>query len=335
MDNISKQILGRGKVRRIIKMIIGFGLLLTGIFGSWIVAIFIFLVLNTKTLYKSLLGKIPLSISEKAYSGPYRQIYKREGRRDLNLDIYYPSGYAKGENGFPVIFFAHGGGWISGSRRQSNNMSWCKFLAGKGFGVVAIDYRYGYLNHIEDILGDYEAALDFIRDKANEFFLDKNSIVLMGLSAGGHLTLQYAAYNTHERKDKKMLGIKGVVAWYAPCDLMDLWDENVESLFARVAVTTTLKGTPEKAREDYEKYSPINWISSRMPPVFLVHGNNDSVVPVKSSIKLYKKLVSFSVPTWIRIEASGEHSFEFQIKSRSTIKYIEETVNFVRSACKK
>lgn len=327
--------MGRGKIKRTLKMIIGFSLVLTGIFGSWVVAIFIFLVLNTKTLYKSLLGKIPLSVSEKAYSGPYRHVYKREGRRDLNLDIYYPSGHEKEENGFPVVFFAHGGGWISGSRRQSNNMSWCKFLAGRGFGVVAIDYRYGYLNHIEDILDDYSDALDFIRANASEFLLDVNKIVLMGLSAGGHLTLQYAAYNTHENKTERMLGVRGIVAWYAPCDLMDLWDDDLESLFARLAITTTMKGTPEKAKEDYEKYSPINWISSKMPPTFLVHGNNDSVVPVKSSIKLYRKLVSFSVPAWIRIEASGDHSFEFQTKSRSTIKYIEETVNFVRSAYKK
>ena len=94
----------------------GLALLVAGFFWSWAIVFSIFIVLNLKTLYKALLGKLPLEVSQEAFSGPYRHTYSREGRRDLNLDIYYPTGYDKGEAGFPLVFFAHGGGWISDSR---------------------------------------------------------------------------------------------------------------------------------------------------------------------------------------------------------------------------
>ena len=72
-----------------------------------------------------------------------------------------------------------------------------------------------------------------------------------------------------------------------------------------------------------------------MVPSFLVHGDRDTFVHVRSSVKLYKKLKMFSVPSWIRIEHGADHSFEFVMKNRTTIKYIEETANFIRSVSRK
>lgn len=319
------------KIKRIIKVIVAFSLVMIGFAWNWAVVFFALLVLNIKTLYRALLGKLPLDVPDESFFGPESHIYKREGNANLKLDIFYPKeGLTVSEN-YPVVFFAHGGGWISGSRRQANNISWCRYLASKGFAVVNIDYRFGYLSQIDDILRDYADALDFIRKQAEEFKIDSSRIALMGLSAGGHLSLFHATYNSYWKKVENMEGVKCVVAWYAPSDLMDLWDDDVESLFARFAVAATLKGLPTKSKENYINYSPINWVSERMVPTFLVHGSADKVVPVKSSIKLFKRLMEFNVPSVLKIYNGADHAFEFELKTPKTIRFIEETVEFIRS----
>src|SRR5436305_9507879 len=51
------------------------------------------------------------------------------------LDLYLP----KGHTDFPVLLFAHGGGWKNGSKDEFQFLG--QTLAGHGVGVVAVNYR--------------------------------------------------------------------------------------------------------------------------------------------------------------------------------------------------
>jgi len=281
-----------------------------------------------KTLKKSIFGKLPLEFDKNSFVGPITYTYKEENV-PLKLDIYYP---VNEHEKYPTVFFAHGGGWISGSRKLASVTTWSKFLASRGFTVIAIDYRYSYFHDYEELIQDYSAALEYIKNNCENLKIDKNKIVLMGTSAGGTLSLYYAAFNTFNNNLQAMEGIKGVVSWYAPADLLDLW--SVESLFAKVAVITTMKGSPNRKFEDYKLYSPINYISERMCPTLLVHGEKDTTVPAESSKKLYKKLKEYGVYTKLLIHPKGNHSFELDLKDFLTIKYVEKTVSFMKELCK-
>ena len=176
-------------------------------------------------------------------------MYHSKGKTSLKLDIWYPN---KKKEAYPLVFFAHGGGWVSGFRNQPNNVSWCRFLASKGFASASIDYRYGFLNTLEEIISDYSEALDYLKANASDMKLDKKNIILMGLSAGGHLALLYSSYFTHTSNLKRMEGIRGVVSYYSPSDLRDLFSEEDKSLFARFSASATLKGTPSSASQQGE-----------------------------------------------------------------------------------
>ncbi|MEA1885004.1 MAG: alpha/beta hydrolase [Thermotogota bacterium] len=270
--------------------------------------------------------------------GPFHfdsYVYKQSGNLKLKLDCWYPKERHKKN---PVVFFAHGGGWISGFRNQPNNVSWSKYLASKGFSVVSIDYRYGINNSMEDILEDYSDALEFVRERSDMLRLDTSKIVLMGLSAGGHLALLYAAYYTSphakvtkEERGSRMMGVKAVVAFYAPSDLKDIFEKDNKSLFARFATRTTLKGLPDESDDVYRYYSPIYWVTSYIPPIFLAHGKDDTVVPCNSSIKLAKKLKICSVDYKFYVHKRGNHAFEFTRKDFKTIKILESAINFLKS----
>jgi len=320
-----------GKIIRFFKALFLAGIFLVGIFGGWIIALFILIVINIKTIYISLAGKIPLKVEKNKYEGPFSYTYETIKNKKLKLDIYYP---AKKGTPLPVILFTHGGGWITGSRRQANDMSWCEYLASQGFAVVSMDYRFGYVNFIEDILNDYDSAYKYIIRNANKLNLDTDRVILMGLSAGAHLSLYYGIYNSNKYKEN-FKNIKGIVSWYCPCDLLDLFDNDVESLFARFAIRTTMKGDPNKKREEYIDFSPINWVDEKNPPVFLVHGEKDTTVPFKSSVKMYKKLKDNNVNVKIRLHPNGNHGFEFELKDQFTIKIIQEVVYFIKNKFKK
>jgi len=249
--------------------------------------------------------------------------YRKSESRTLKLDIWYPH---TASTRYPVVFFAHGGGWVSGFRNQPNNISWCRFLASKGFAAVSIDYRYGFTSTMEEILSDYQAALNFVRKNAESLHLDPDNIILMGLSAGGHLALLYASYYTYTRSHNRMAGIRGVVAYYAPSNLRDIFSPKEKSIFARFATAATLKGTPRSVSDAYRYYSPVEWLSERMIPTIVVHGREDKVVPLHSSTELAEKMKSLGVACTFLIHSDAGHGFETKRRDLRTTRILIETV---------
>ena len=304
----------------------------------YIFLLFLFLVVEDLTLgfyyflisifvysWKVFRSKVPIEVNEDFHPKTY--IYKETSKKELKLDIYYPIRYSKN---YPLVFFCHGGGWISGFRNQPNNVSWCKFLASKGFAVVSIDYRYGYKNNMEDILLDYTDALEYVKENSRELSIDKNNIVLMGLSAGGHLALLYSTYHSFNSNKERMAGIKGVVAYYSPTNLNQIFVSENKSLFAKFATRQTLKDSPVDEDNVYDYYSPINWLSENMIPTLLVHGKLDTTVPFQSSVDFAKKLKYFNIRYAFLVHKKGGHSFDTQLEDMATVNILERTIGYIR-----
>lgn len=304
------------------------GLLLLSVINT---GLFLFGLLVSLLLYVRgiLRAKVPIEPDGNFESQTHT--YKEVGNTALKLDVWYPN---QSKPVYPLIFFAHGGGWISGFRNQPNNVSWCKFLASKGFAAASIDYRLAVRSSMDHILRDYTDALDFVKDNAERLRVDKDHIVLMGLSAGGHLALLYAAYYTFMNHAPKMKGIKGVSVYYCPSDLRDVFVKGQKSLFARFATMAALKGMPHRKPELYYEYSPIEWISQRMVPTLVVHGKKDMVVPYTSSINLVRKLESENIPYQFLLHKEGGHGFETHLKDFQTIRILDDTVRFMKKLVK-
>lgn len=108
------------------------------------------------------------------------------------LDFYQ----AQSPRPSPVLFYVHGGGWMSGDKNTPD------FLAASlaaGISVVSIEYRLIPDAQAERIdppvkacLDDAARALQFVRSKAGEWHLDKERIAGCGGSAGGFSVLWLA-----------------------------------------------------------------------------------------------------------------------------------------------
>ena len=289
-------------------------------FFYFLMSVFIF-------AWKTINSRVPINSGETGRKiKPQTFVYKEAKDNELKLDLWLPSGNREAAC---LVFFCHGGGWVSGFRNQPNNVSWCKYLASKGCAVVSIDYRYGYRNTMDDILLDYTDALNYVRANSKRLSVDKDKIILMGLSAGGHLSLLYSAYHTYNKNEEMMSGIKGVVAYYAPTDLNDIFVSESKSIFARFATSQTLKGIPVPKEQIYDYYSPINWVSESMIPCLLVHGKLDTIVPFNSSMKFADRLKRFNIQHTFLVHGKGGHSFDTKLKDITTVNILESTARFI------
>lgn len=108
------------------------------------------------------------------------------------LDFYQ----AKSEQPTPLLFFTHGGGWMTGDKANPDFLAKC---LENGISVVSINYRLISDATAEKIsppvkacLQDAARALQFVRSKAKEWQIDADRIGGCGGSAGGLTSLWLA-----------------------------------------------------------------------------------------------------------------------------------------------
>ena len=106
---------------------------------------------------------------------------KEEDQAKHKLDIYSP----KEKTNAPVLFFVHGGAWVSGDRSQYPPLG--NRYASEGIVTVVPSYRLGPKNKFPAQIEDIAAAFAWTVRHIAEFGGDTNRIYIGGHSAGGHL----------------------------------------------------------------------------------------------------------------------------------------------------
>ena len=117
----------------------------------------------------------------------------RYGEDDMQvLDIYYPKGTSRP---LPTIVSIHGGGYAYGDKERYQY--YCMNLAQRGFAVVNFSYRLAPEAKYPAQLDDTNAAMTYVCEHAQEYFIDTNNIFIVGDSAGAQLNSQYSAAVTN------------------------------------------------------------------------------------------------------------------------------------------
>ena len=128
---------------------------------------------------------------------------------DLYLDLYMPEDPALVAMNRPVVLFAFGGGFQSGTRDHESYLPWFRALCSQGFPVVSIDYRLGlkgieykmnfkFLNQLQNAIDsaveDMYSATVYLLKHAETLRLENRGIVISGSSAGAVMSLQAEYY---------------------------------------------------------------------------------------------------------------------------------------------
>ena len=117
---------------------------------------------------------------------------------DQLYDIYLPTGDSSTKR--PVVFFTHGGSFLSGSKETTDVVALCRAFAKRGYVTVSQNYRLGYESFdainakraVWRAMHDGRAAVRHVRAHAAQYLIDTNMIIYGGSSAGGFTALHVA-----------------------------------------------------------------------------------------------------------------------------------------------
>ena len=86
----------------------------------------------------------------------------------------------------PLVLFAHGGGWVTGSLDSHDRL--CRMFANRlDAAVVAVGYRCAPEHRYPAALDDVDAAWHWCREEARALHVDANRMAVAGDSSGGNL----------------------------------------------------------------------------------------------------------------------------------------------------
>lgn len=121
----------------------------------------------------------------------------------LTLDVYQPQGDTMAQR--PLIVWAHGGSFLSGTKNDLDVQRLCEHFAKRGYVCASINYRLGVsfpfnqanaTKAVYRAVQDMKAAIRFFRKDAattNTYQIDPN-IIYAGGSSAGALTVLHLAY---------------------------------------------------------------------------------------------------------------------------------------------
>jgi len=206
----------------------------------------------------------------------------------------------------PCVIVIHGGGWDSGDRTQLPALN--HWLARRGYAVAAISYRLAPRARWPAPREDVRAAVAWLRANASTLGVDAARLVYLGRSAGGQIA-QATAYDGAEP------GLRGVIALYAPSDLVFGYVNTHENdmLKSPALMRQYLGGTPDTARANYESASALNHVRAGTPPTLLVHGTLDALCWYRHSERLAARLAEAKVPHVFVQLPWATHAFDFNL----------------------
>ncbi len=239
------------------------------------------------------------------------------GRRHC-LDLYRS---ATPTMAAPVLLQIHGGAWIIGNKREQARPL-MHHLAANGWICVAPNYRLSPRATFPDHLVDVKLALRWVREHVAEYGGDPDFVVITGGSAGGHLAA-LAAFTANDPQfqpgfENVDTSVAACVPFYGAYDLTGrfggIGPDGMGGLIERAVLKRTLTDDPEA----FSNASPLDQIHAGAPPFMVVHGTDDSLVPIREARAFAARLREVSTCPTVFLELPGaEHAFELFYSARS------------------
>jgi len=233
------------------------------------------------------------------------------------LDVYLPDTPLP-PDGRPVLIAIHGGGWRRLDKAGYGHRIASAFVPA-GYVVVAPNYQLSapgapsWPENLEDV----QAAVRWVRVNSGALGVNPNEIAAIGESAGANLAAllgtdspQTGALGGTAAQTGAMgvsAAVEAVVAFSTPADLTVL---QTESPLAAAAAAQFLGGSPEQVPAEYVAASPIDHVSRQDPPMFLVHGLEDPLIPVSQSQQMAAALAAAGVRHRLVLVNDG-HDLDF------------------------
>jgi acetyl esterase/lipase len=264
-------------------------------------------------------------------------------------DIKLPS---SGDGPFPLLIYVHGGGFSGGDwQLAQNNNGLVQRANSNGYAVASVGYllmgqsgwsggQRAFPENVEDVL----AAIRHLRANASTYHIDPDKFAVSGFSAGAYMTAIVCALSnaTNHGYDITSLGNAGVShAVQGAASSAALTD------FSLLETHESINGggmldhdaSPEgamlggnlkndKDKEPMKTYlkmqNPLTHISANTPPIYMMHGTSDNLVPWQQSEIMVNKVNSFVANKAKFNKVSGRSHADFEgASAASTVEILQ------------
>ncbi|HET6351741.1 MAG TPA: alpha/beta hydrolase [Coriobacteriia bacterium] len=221
----------------------------------------------------------------------YRNLAYGSASGSQKLDLYVP---LTGTKPYPLIIYVHGGGFVRGDKSRELPRLQAEADA-RGYAVASIDYRRLKEARFPAQVQDAKAAVAWLRKNADGYGLDSKRFAIWGVSAGGNIAALvgttgdsdvFAPAGTQPGHYDSL--VQAVVDWYGPADFASIerYDERRQMGGSSPPVLEDAADQITAQPKLDAETDPATEADQNDPPIFIAHGNRDTVVSVQQSIDL-------------------------------------------------
>ena len=241
-------------------------------------------------------------------------VYGHKFGMALTMDVLKPTK----PNGIGVVYMVSGG-WTSDIAMVSNADLFKPFLK-HGQTVFLVCHGSQPKFTIDEILPDIHRAVRFIRTHAKEYGVDPDRLGISGASSGGHLSTSIGTMGkpgdpaAKDPVDRASSRVGAVACFFPPVDLVDYGEKGHSFLeFKAVQFVWHLFPVNGKPKEEQNAllraYSPYYAITKETPPILILQGDMDPLVPHEQAVRFMAKLEEMKVPHQLIMRPGQGHGW--------------------------
>lgn len=237
----------------------------------------------------------------------------------------------------PVLLQVPGGAWAIGMRRPQS-YAMLSHMAERGWVCLSIDYRVSPKNTWPDHIVDVKRALAWIKENIADYGGDPNFVAITGGSAGGHLS-SLAALTPNDPQwqpgfEDADTSVVAAVPIYGRYDWFTAHGSGRKEFIAFLQKFVVKKPFAQN-KQTYVDASSIKQLHADAPPFFILHGADDSIIPVGEGREFAEALREVSTSTVAYAEIPhAQHAFDFYYgspRAHYTARAVEEFLSWVHA----
>jgi acetyl esterase/lipase len=210
-----------------------------------------------------------------------------------------------------AILWIQSGGWYSAWADPKALVGASKGFLDSGYTVVIVRHGSAPRYTVPEAAADVRRAVRAVRLNAKAHGIDPNRLGVMGMSAGGHLSLMLGTTGDDgdpKAKDEVLKQSSRVAAVVAICPPTDLrkWTTDPPAEIKKHAGLKPPLTFDAKLEADV---SPVLKVTADDAPTLMIHGDKDTLVPIEHSRNILPLFEKAGVPAkLVTVEGAG-HGF--------------------------
>ncbi|MCD7868027.1 MAG: alpha/beta hydrolase [Clostridiales bacterium] len=253
-----------------------------------------------------------------------------ENREDVTLTAYVLNNSEEYQTDLkrPAVLICPGGAYFFCSDREAEPVA----LAFSAMGYQTFVLRYS-VNPIENLenkeqyqpkkerifpaqVQEIGMAVSLIRNNADKWLVDTQSVIICGFSAGAHNCALYSVYwnkpviTDSLRTDLETLRPSACILGYPLTDYLfmkEYTERNLTNKGYFELSNLAFAGEESPNQEMLRKLSPALLVDEMTPPTFIWGTASDELVPIQHSIRYAHALANHNVPFELHIFEEGLH----------------------------